>query len=331
MDELERIELATDKVSDYQKKYNISQKRIAYIIGKNLTLFVCMLVPLLLIGFVWTDFGAIVFSTKMLSDGILTVALFVVGEIMMTRLGADGGKLDTDYIAAKRDFESVVTKASEMGTMLLGVFCDWQIDVELDQAIHYRLRMLRMTPKMWEEVKNLKPAELEERFGKHKAKKILEIINLKPIELNEAILLYNGEYTARGGVPESGDAYIRKKRHIIGTIISCIFTGLLTVTVVVTLTTDVTIARVIYTIFKLTMLLFRMAKGYDRGAKAYNTVEVRQLKAKTNYLRQYIKFIVDKIYLKLGDKYGDISQFVAEDIEYVEYTEDEATAKVGFV
>lgn len=310
MEELERIETATDKIADYQKKYNISQKKVAYIIGKNLTLFVCMLVPLLLIGFVWTDFGSIVFSTKMLSDGVLTVALFVVGEIMMTRLGTDGGKMDTDYISAKGDFESAVAKVSEIGTMLLGVFCDWQIDVEMDQAIHFRLKMLRLTPKMWESIKNLSPEELETRYGKHRAKKMLEIINLKPIELNEAILLYNDEYTARGGIPESGDAYIRKKRHIISTVISCIFTGLLTVSVVVTLTSDITIARVIYTVFKLTMLLFRMAKGYDRGARAYNTVEVMQLKAKTNYLRQYARFMEDKIYLKFGDKYGDISQFV---------------------
>ena len=331
MDELERIEIATDKVSDYQKKYNINQKRVASVIGKNLTLFVCMLIPLLLIGFVWTEFGEIVFSTKMVADGALTVALFVVGEIMMTRLGTDGGKLDTDYITAKGDFDSIVTRVSEIGSMLLGVFCDWQIDVEMEQAIHFRLKMLRMTPKMWKEIKDLPQDELVARFGRLRAKKIMDIINLKPIELNEAILLYNGEYTARGGVPESGDAYIMQKKHIVSTVIACIFTGLLTVTVAVTLTSDVTIARVIYTVFKLTMLLFRMAKGYDRGARAYNTVEVRQLKAKTNYLRQYIRFIEDKIYLKLGDKYGDISQFVAEDIEYVENSEDEAQAKVGFV
>ena len=312
MDELERIEQATDKVSDFQKKYNVSQKKISYIIGKNLTLFVCMLIPLLLIGFVWTDFGAIVLGPKMISDGILTVALFVVGEIMMTRLGADGGKMDTDYISAKEEFEAAVTKVSEVGSMLLGVFCDWQIDVEMEQAINYRLKMLRMTPKMWSEVRHLPPEQLENRFGKHRAKKMIEILNLSPIELNEAILLYNGEYTARGGIPESGEAYIHKKRHIISTVIACIFTGLLTVTVVVTLTSDVTIARVIYTVFKLTMLLFRMAKGYDRGARAYNTVEVRQLKAKTNYLRQYVRFIEDKLYMKLGDKYGDISCFVGE-------------------
>ena len=331
MAELERIEQATDKVTDFQKKYNVSQKKVAYIIGKNLTLFVCMLVPLLLIGFVWTDFGEIVFHTKMIADGALTVTLFVVGEIMMTRLGADGGKMDADYLTAKSEFDSAVIKVSEIGSMLLGVFCDWQTDVEMEQAIHFRLKMLRMTPKMWDEVKNLTPAELETKFGKLRARKMMEIIELKPIELNEAILLYNGEYTARGGVPESGEAYIRKKSHIIGTVLACIFTGLLTVSVAVTLTSDITMARVIYTVFKLTMLLFRMAKGYDRGARAYNTVEVRQIKAKTNYLRQYIKFVEDKMYLKLGDKYGDISQFVAEDIEYVEYIDDEPKEKIGFI
>ena len=313
MEELERIELATDKVSDFQKKYNISQKKIAYIIGKNLTLFVCMLIPLLLVGFIWVELGDIVFRTNMIADGALTVSLFIVGEIMMTRFGTDGGKMDTDYVVSKNEFDSLVKKVGEVGSMLLGVFCDWQIDVEMEQAIHFRLRMLRLTPKMWEEIKDLSPAELEARFGKQRAKKILEIINLKPIELNEAILLYNGEYTARGGVPESGEAYIHKKRHIIGTVIACLFTGLLTVTVVVTMTSDITLARVIYTIFKLTMLLFRMAIGYNRGARAYNTVEVRQLKAKSNYLQQYIRFVEEKLYVKLGDKYGDISCFVGEE------------------
>lgn len=314
MEELERIEQATDRVSDFQKKYNVRQKKVSYIIGKNLTLFVCMLVPLLLVGFVWTDFGEIVFSTKMIADGAITVCLFVVGEIMMTRLGCDGGKMSEDFLSAKSDFERTLLSVQDIGTMLLGVFCDWQIDMEMEQAIHFRLRRLRMTPKMWEEVKDLPPAELEAKFGKNKARKMLEIINLKPIELNEAILLYNGEYMERGGVPESGDAFLRKKSHIIGTVIACIFTGLLTVSVVVTMTSDVTVARVIYTVFKLTMLLSRMARGYDRGAKAYNTVEVRQLKAKTNYLRQYLKFVKEKMYLKLGDKYGDISCFV-EDTE----------------
>lgn len=50
-----------------------------------------------------------------------------------------------------------------------------------------------------------------------------------------------------------------------------------------------------------------MGKGFNRGAWAYNTIMVKHNKAKCNYLRFYEKFVEDKIYLKLGNKYGDIS------------------------
>ena len=310
MEELERIE--TNKLSSFQKKYNISSKNFVYLLGKNITLFICMLIPLLLIGFIWTDFGEVVVSTKMVSDGVVTVLMFVVGEIMMSRLGADGGKLDTEYIESKKEYEGLVEKVSNIGTMLMTVFCDWQIDIEMEQATLYKLRLIRMTWKDYEAVKNLPKDELVKRFGKFKASKIMEINNLKPIDLNEGILLYNGEKTIRGGVPESADGYLRSKKHIVETFIACLFTGLLTVSVVLSVTSDITFARVIYTAFKLMMLLFRMAKGYDRGARAYNTIEVRQNKAKSNYLRQYVRFVEDKMYLNLGDKYGDISCFVKD-------------------
>ena len=330
MNDLERIETPGNKVSGFQRKYNVSQKKIADIIGKNLTLFLCLLIPLLLIGFVWTDFGAIVFHTKMVADGALTVCLFVVGEIMTTHLGTDGGKLDTEYISAKAEFDSVLQRVQKIGTMLLGVFCNWQIDVEMQQAIRGRLVLLRITQKQFDEVKNLSKKELEEKFGSEKGRKIFDVINLKPIELNEAILLYNGEHMVRGGVPESGDAYLHKRSHIVKTIVSCLFTGLLTVTIAITLTDDLTFARVVYTAFKLTMLLFRMAKGFDRGARAYNTIEVRQLKAKTNYLKMYEKFMTEKMYLHLGDKYGDTSY--AEETTAVDETssEEETVSEAAF-
>ena len=310
MANFEKLETNFKKTTDFQKRYNITSKGLAYILGKNLTLFICMLVPFLLIGFVWTDFGPIVIGPKLLSDGILTVALFVVGEVMMTKLGVDGGKLDEDYIKSKTEYDELVVKIGESGTLLLGVFCDWQIDVEMIQAVNSRLRSLRMTPAMWNDVKDLPYEILEKTYGKKKAKKLMEIKNLKPIELNEAILLYDGDRTARGGVPESAEDYLKSKRNFVETVIACIFTGLLTVTVVFTLTSDITFARFIYTMFKLIMLLFRMAKGYDRGARAYNTIEVKQCRARSNYLRQYIMFVNDKIYLNLEDKYGDIEQFI---------------------
>lgn len=314
MADLERIEMQLDRATDFQKQYNVRSKGLAMIIGKNLTLFLCMLIPFLLIGFIWTEFGPVEIGPKLLSDGILTVSLFVVGEVMMTRLGADGGKLDAEYINAKGDYDELVIKVGEFGVLLMGIFCDWQIDLEMDQAVHSRLRVLRMTPKTWSEIKDLPAIELERRYGRAKSKKLIEIRNLKPIELNEAILLYDGDRSGRGGVPISAEEYLKSKSHFIKTLIACVFTGLLTVTVAVTLTRDITFARVIYTVFKLVMLIFRMAKGYDRGAKAYNTIDVRQYKARSNYLRAYIQFVEDKIYLKLGNKYGDVNGFVGEDI-----------------
>lgn len=321
--ELERIAEASDKVEGFQRNYNKRQKSVAHILGKNLTLFICMLVPMLLIGFVWTDFGEIVFSTYMIGDGIVTVMLFTVGEIMMIRLGTDGGKLDPEHVEAKGEFDELFVKVGDIGTMLMGVFCDWQIDVEMQQAVHFRLRMLRITPKIWEEIKDLSEEELRAKYGWHKARKIVKLQKLKPIELNEAILLYNGECAARGGVPISGDQYLHSRKNIIETAIAILFTGFLSVSVAITLTTDITLARVIYTVFKLTMLLFRMAKGYDKGARAYNTIEVRQYKARSNYLRQYVKFIEDKIYLKIGDKYGDVSCFVSDDENEIPLTNEE--------
>ena len=95
--------------------------------------------------------------------------------------------------------------------------------------------------------------------------------------------------------------------------LSCLFTGLLTVSVAMTLTSDISFARVMYTIFKVIVLIYRMAVGYGIGAKAYNTVEARQLEVKSNYLRNYIRFVNDKIYLKLGNKYGDIRCLVADE------------------
>lgn len=314
MSELEKIPEKKDRLSDFQEKYNLTSKGIVHIIGTNIALFICTLLPILLIGLIWTDFGMPTFGVKFISDGIVTVALFVIGEMMMMRVGADGGKIDADYISAKKDFTAIIAKVYDVGTMFMHVYCEWQIDTELDQAIVTRLRYLRLTRADWEKLKDMPYDELRLKYGRKKAKKIMELNQLDPIELNEAILLYdNGNVNSRGGVPMSAEAYMHKKTHSIETILSLLFTGLLTVSVAITMTSDISFARVMYTAFKLVVLLYRMAIGYGVGAKAYNTVEVKQLQAKCHYLHQYLKFVSDKTYLKIGNKYGDISCFVADE------------------
>lgn len=314
MSELKKMPEKKDRWSDFQKDYNLSSKKFVRIIGTNITLFICMLLPLLLIGFIWTDFGLPKISFKLISDGIVTVALFAIGELMMMRIGASGGKLDNEYITEKRAFDELMEKVNDIGTMFISMFCEWQIDLEMRQATTTRLRYLRFTKEDYERVKDLPYNELMKKYGIKKARRITELNQLDPVELNEAILLFNSSDTfARGGVPISGEEYIQKKSHSAGMILSAIFTGLLTVSIAITLTSDISFSRVTYTVFRFVVLLYRMAVGYDLGAKAYNTVEVRQLRARNNYLRQYVRFVEDKTYLKLGDKYGDIKCYLKDE------------------
>ena len=316
MNDLEMIPEKKDRITDFQDKYNTTSKNIIHRLSTNIALYICILLPIILIGFIWTDFGAPKIGFKLLSEGVITVALFVIGETMMMRIGANGGKLDLEYIQAKQQFNKILDKVNDKGTMLLAVFCEWQIDVELEQATTRRLRRLRITREEWEKVKDLPYSDLTRRYGYKRAKGIMELNRLEPVELNDALLLYDNtrDILVRGGVPMSGEGYLYKKIRSPEMILSCVFTGLLTLSVAVTLTADISFARVIYTIFKLIVLLYRMAVGYGMGANAYNTVEVRQLKARSNYLSQYVRFVEDKIYLRLGNKYGDVSCYVNEPI-----------------
>lgn len=319
MPELEKIFEAEDKVTSFQKEYNKNSKSVSAVIGRNIKLFIVCLIPIVLIGFVWSEFGGIIFQVHTLFDVLFTVALFIVAEMLMTSIGSDGGKFDLEYLTARKELDEIITQVGKIGTLFLGVFCDWQIDLELVQATRFRVRMLKMTPKKFEEIKELPYSELVDRFGKRKAKKIQKIIDLEPIELNESILLFDGGKLERGGVPISGDEHINDKKHQTKTILKCFFTGLIAINILLTFTTDITVARIIYTIFKLVLLLFRMFKGYERGAKAFNTIEVKHLKARTHYLRGYVQFMNEKVYKRLANKYEEIRDLMDEnDIEDAE-------------
>ena len=312
--ELEKIDTKKKKWTDRQKDYNISSKNLVQIIGSNITLFVCLLLPFLLIGFIWTDFGTPTLDLRLMSDGIVTLAMFVIGEILMIQIGATGGKLDDEYVDARKEFDRLVKAAHNVGTMFMSVFCEWQIDNEIKQATATRLRYLRLTKEEWEKIKDMPYKQLVQKFGFKRAEKITELKHLEPVELNESILLFNnGDALSRGGVPLSGEEFIYKKTHSAGMYIKAVFAALVTISVAITLTSDISFSRVMYTAFKLILLLYRMAQGYDVGAKAYNTVEVKQLSAKNNYLQQYLKFVENKIYLKLGNKYGDIDYLIEEE------------------
>lgn len=300
-----------------REKYNIISKNITHAIGANITPVLCLLLPFLLIGFIWTDFGEIVFSSAMISDGIVMAMLLIIGYMLTTSLGKDGGKLDEEYIAAKATYTQLLEKVQGMGTLLLGDFCSWQVDVEYEKAINIRLKALKLTDKEWEAAKSMSYDELIAKYGKIKGKKIDELKNLPPIDLNETMLLYSGDNDFdRGGITPSAEESLHSRKHLINVIATSLFASLVTISCVISVTQDVSFAKVIYTLFKLVLLLSQMARGYEKGAHAYNTVEVMHLNSKSAYLREYMLFMSDEMYKKIFDKYKDEKAAPGEDDIY---------------
>ena len=297
---------------DRMKDRNVRQKNIAKTIGQNLSLYICIMIPALLVGLIWTEASLPTLGWNLLGDGLLTVALFVIGERSMLNVGITGGKLDDEYLETRKAFRAIVERVKSIGILMLEPFCDWQIDCELVRAKKTRLRRIGVK---WDEYLEKYDGhtfdELKGMVGLEKATKIAEINRLKPIELHPDLLLSEGFGSRdRRDIPEGAEAYIEKKRYgKLGIAVSAV-TALCTVAVSLSLTKDITLARVLYTVVKLIALMYRMTKGYNNGAKAYNTMQVRHLSAKIEYLGEYAEFMDKKIYLQIADKYPEISTLI---------------------
>lgn len=297
------------------KDRNIRQKNLAKIIGQNLSLYICIMIPVLLVGLIWTESSLPKLGWGLLGDGILTVALFVIGERSMLNVGITGGKLDDEYIETRKRFREVVASVKSMGILMLEPFCDWQTDMELERAKRTLCRRIGVkyedyTAKYEDKTFD----ELKELVGIEKATKLTEINKLKPIDLNPDLLLTEGYGSReRRDIPEGAEQYIEKKRYGKVGIAVSVLTAVFTVSVSIAITKDITIARFLYTAVKLVALLYRMAKGYNNGAKAYNTMEVRHLTAKIEYLDQYAEFLTKKLYIPIADQYPQIHTLISAD------------------
>lgn len=294
------------------KSYNEKQKNLAKTIGQNLSLYICIMIPMLMVGLIWTESSLPTIGWGLLGDGLLTVALFVIGERSMLSVGVTGGKMDDEYLDVRKTFRTIVNKVRSVGVLMLDPFCDWAIDQELIRAKKTRLRRLGIKYTEYQERYEGKTLEeLREMVNLEKAVKIAEIANLKPIDLNpEMLMTENYGNRDRRDIPEGAEHYIDRKRYGWRGLTISVLTGLFTVAISLSLTTDITIARVLYTVVKLVALMYRMTKGYSNGAKAYNTMQVNHLTAKIEYLGDYLEFVENKIYLRVADQYPDIYTFI---------------------
>ncbi len=306
------MEMLSDDRESRAKQRNESAKRMAKTITQNLYTYLCVAIPLFLLGTIWTDFVFPSLGWGLMGDGVLTVVLMVVGERLMVKVGTFGGKLDDEYLTAKKRYEEAVKAAKERSVQLLTPFCEWQIDVEFERAKRSRCSRLRIK---YEDYKDkYEGRSLDELKGILPLDKAIavDLINrLEPIELTPDMLLYGySRREERHEVTVSGEEYeetrIYGKKGLIISVVTCV----VCIGLPLTFAGCPTLSEVVYTLGKLAALLYRMFKGYSEGAKAYHTIEVRHLNSKSEYLEEYADFYDKKVYLTIANEYTIINQLL---------------------
>lgn len=294
--ELERIE----EESGFEKKaiaYNAKSKAAAHIFGNNLSLIICFLLPALFVFTIWTR-PTINAGFAVMGDFAMTVVIFLAGQRAALNVGIEGGKLDDEYLSARAKYREERDKVIACGISLLPDFCEKEISEELDNAIRVRCRRLKISRAEMEEMLAMTPGELAAKKGKAFAAKFEPLRRIEPIELTDDMLLSEGRESAkRGGLGKGAEEHLeerwRGKRgaaHIAISILTVVFS----VAVGFAMSDGVSIALIVYTIYKMLMLLTRMANSYRAGAKAYNTYEAQFLANKTKYLVKYQEFVKEK-------------------------------------
>ncbi len=316
-----REELKTHK----QKEHNRRQKTLMKVIGENMASYACVLILFLLVGLIWTDIGLFVNFTSFITDALVSIVLFILADICMAQIGTKGGKLDDDYLKVHDEYLTLRDTVRKAGISLMDMFCDWQIDIEYEFYMRRRCKTLKIEYKTWSEsYSKMELDELKRIMSIDKAAKVFALNQVRHIELTPDILLTDGRaQNERGGVGQSGEEYIAKHttgwQHILTTALFAIIAAV----PVFTLTNDVSVGRVIYTLFKLSMMFYRMFKGYNRGAMGYNTVEPKHIQDKIKYLHLYLEFVEKKMYLKLKERYD----FAFSESESLDETETEHEQK----
>ncbi len=319
------------------KEHNDRQKQVAKTVGENFATVALLAIMALMVGFIWTEARIFTNWTKFIGDAVVTVTLYILADICSSYIGTQGGKLDDGYIATHTAYLALREKVKAAGIVLMDIFCDWQIDVEYEYYLRRRCKDLKIDYKEYmenyhgkslAELQALFPAEEKPEedegwlkrvfrsiFGgvkkvktSTKAAKIFSLNQISHIELTPDILLTDGSVkNKRGGVGIGGEEYVKNNtigfKHIAITALFAIVAAV----PVFTLAEEFSIAMIIYTIFKIALMLFRMYTGYSRGCKAYGVVEPKALSDKIKYLTLYQEFLDKKMYNELGDKYTVIT------------------------
>lgn len=331
--------------TERQREYNKRQKRFAKMIGENFAAFGLLAVMVLMIGSIWTEVSIFTTWRRFTGEAFTTVILYMLADIYATSMGVFGGKLDDDYIKNHDEYLSLRETVRNAGIARMNAFCDWQIDVEFEYYIRKRCKELKIDYKEYkdnyegktlEELEALFPIEsIKDKNTKgkicgairnakmsDKAVKVFALNQIKHIDLTPDILMTDGRVrNVRGNVPESGEEHVDRHTKSVAHIIKAVLFGVATALVAIELVREFSVGMLVYTIFKIALMLYRMYSGYSEGAKAFNSVEPKHLQAKIKYLYLYLEFLDKKIYLELADRYDIVGISAEQTVTAVEELE----------
>lgn len=293
---LEEIKVR-DSMEDKAKAYNAKSKAAAHFLGKNLSIIVCLLLPALFVFSIWTR-PSLNSSIAILGDFAMTIVIFLAGQRAALNVGVEGGKLDDEYIDARAEYREDREKVYKVGIGELQAFCEIEIEQELEAAYRAKCRKLKISRDQLDQFLKMPISEIAEQKGKVFAAQMAIVKKMEPIDLSDDMLLSDGRETAeRGGLGEGAEEHLEKRwkgkrgaAHIAMSILTVIFS----VGVSFVMADGVSLALVVYTLYKMVLLLFRMAGSYRDGAAAYNSYEVSFLRKKSKYLRKYREYMGGK-------------------------------------
>ena len=296
-----------EQMQERQKLRNDKSKYWAAVIGQNMSLAVCFMIPVFLITLIWTETTLPKLGASIAMETFLTAALFIFAEWSAINVGIPSGKLDDDYLAAQDAFEVKKAAVKARGILKMGVFCDWQIDEELIAAKKILCRKLKIDWNTYQtKMASMSEQKLIDTYGKIRGREIWRINCLEPIELTPELILGERRDDWRGGISISGDDYVSKQKYGKMNLFKSVLTIVLTVGIGFAFAPGVTWGKIVYTIYRLIAIFVRMKVGFDKGARAYNKIEVKHRESQIYYMDKYEEFLATPgLYETVAAKYSD--------------------------
>ncbi len=281
-----------DLMHERQKQRNDKSKYWAAVVGQNMSLAVCLMIPAFLITLIWTETSLPELGASLGMETLLTAALFIFAEWAAINVGVPSGKLDDEYITMQSAFRERKKDIKELGILKMGAFCDWQIDEELTAAKKILCRKYKIDWHTYQaEMAPLTEDELIDKYGKVKGRLIHRINALEPIELTPERILGEQRDSLRGGISVSGDEYVARQKYGWRNLIKSVLTIVLTVGIGFSFAPGVTWGKIVFTIYRLIAVFIRMKVGFDKGARAYNQIEVKHRESQIYYMDRYEEFL----------------------------------------